>query len=70
MSRIPGVNDWKTPGSAADGNTSDERFLKFKKVLHQQLIASMDLAAIGTMSDEERKEVRKGEQLSRQMPGR
>src|SRR5947207_1204472 len=63
MSRIPGLNDWKTPGTA-NGNTSDDRWLKFKKDLHQQLIASMDLSAIGTMSDEElRAEVRRGAEV-------
>jgi pilus assembly protein CpaF len=37
-----------------------ERFLHYKKELHQQLIASMDLSAIGTMNEEElRLEVRR-----------
>ena len=30
--------------------TTDERFLGYKAQLHQQLIASMDLSTIGTMS--------------------
>src|SRR5712691_223074 len=39
--------------------TNDERLLRYKKELHQQLIASMDLSAIGTMSEEDlRSEVR------------
>ncbi len=68
MSRIQPTNDWKAAGAAAaSGNGADDRWLKLKKDLHQQLIASMDLSAIGTMNDEElRKEVRQGaEQLCR-----
>lgn len=44
-----------------------ERFLRHKKELHQQLIANIDVAAIGTMSDAElQAEVRRAaEQLSR-----
>src|SRR5262244_2596202 len=39
---------------------SEERFLDHKKELHQQLIASLDLSAIGTMNEEElRLEVRR-----------
>src|SRR6266446_3733129 len=39
--------------------TNDERLLHYKKELHQQLIASMNLSAIGTMSEDElRMEVR------------
>jgi pilus assembly protein CpaF len=47
--------------------TSQERFLKYKKQLHEQLITGMDLAAIGTMNEEElRVEVRRAaEDLSR-----
>lgn len=59
MSRLQ-TNDWKasTPGQS---NGDDERWLKSKKDLHQKLIASMDLSAIGTMSDEDlRNEVRRG----------
>ena len=33
--------------------TPEERFLRYKKELHQQLITGMDLAAIGTMDEEE-----------------
>src|SRR5260221_7127385 len=46
---------------------ADDRLLRYKRELHQQLIASMDLAAIGTMSDLElRAEVRRGaEELCR-----
>ena len=47
--------------------TAEERFLAYKKELHQQLIAGMDLSAIGTMNEEElRFEVRRAaEQLCR-----
>src|SRR5262249_56097979 len=39
---------------------ADEKFLQHKKDLHQRLIASMDLSAIGTMSDADlRLEVRR-----------
>jgi pilus assembly protein CpaF len=46
---------------------SDDRFLRYKAELHQQLIASMDLSAIGTMSEEDlRLEVRRAaEELCR-----
>ena len=48
--------------------TPEERFLRYKKELHQQLITGMDLAAIGTMDEQElRVEVRRAaEVLSRQ----
>jgi pilus assembly protein CpaF len=47
--------------------TSEERFLGHKAQLHQQLIASMDLSTIGTMSEEDlRLEVRRAaEELCR-----
>jgi pilus assembly protein CpaF len=47
--------------------TAEERFLRYKRELHQQLIAGMDLSAIGTMNEEElRLEVRRGaEELCR-----
>jgi len=46
----------------------EERFLRHKKELHQQLITGMDMAAIGTMDEQElRVEVRRAaEELSRQ----
>ena len=46
---------------------ADERLLKYKKELHQQLIVSMNLSAIGTMSEDElRLEVRRAaEELCR-----
>ena len=46
---------------------ADERLLRYKKELHQQLIAGMDLATIGTLSEDElRQEVRQAaEQLCR-----
>src|SRR5690348_485165 len=44
----------------APHRTTEERFLQHKHELHQQLIASMDLSAIGTMNEEElRVEVRR-----------
>jgi pilus assembly protein CpaF len=47
--------------------TAEERFLRYKKELHQQLITGMDLAAIGTMDEHDlRTEVRRAaEELSR-----
>jgi pilus assembly protein CpaF len=57
MSRIP-----KPSGSVPDGASpaTRERFLRYKKALHQQLIASMDLSRIGTLSEDElRIEVRR-----------
>src|SRR5262245_54472196 len=60
MSRIPsGPNS-----SAALGLSTEERLLRYKKELHQQLITGMDLSAIGTMGEEElRQEVRRGAEL-------
>ncbi|MGO9924497.1 MAG: CpaF family protein, partial [Isosphaeraceae bacterium] len=48
--------------------TAEERFLRHKKELHQQLIIGMNLGAIGTMGEEElRVEVRRAaEDLCRQ----
>src|SRR5262249_38691411 len=46
----------------SNGNlsTAEERFLRHKRELHQQLIAGMDLSAIGTMGEAElRLEVRR-----------
>jgi pilus assembly protein CpaF len=50
--------------------SADERFLRYKKELHQQLITGMDLSAIGTMSEDElRLEVRRAaEELCRLSP--
>jgi pilus assembly protein CpaF len=47
--------------------TSEERFLRYKKEVHQQLIASMDLSTIGTLSEDDlRMEVRQAaEELCR-----
>jgi pilus assembly protein CpaF len=55
------------PNGAAPGDSSragsppaDERLVRHKKELHQQLISGMDLSTIGTLSDEElRIEVRR-----------
>ena len=63
MSRLGVNNDhWK-----ANNTTAEERFLRYKSQLHQQLIAGMDLSAIGTMSEDElRMEVRRAaEELCR-----
>ncbi len=45
----------------------EERFLRYKKELHERLIANMDLSSIGTLNEEElRLEVRRGaEELCR-----
>jgi pilus assembly protein CpaF len=67
MSRIQ--DNGTTLGDRSRGTaTPEERFLRLKRELHQQLIANMDLAAIGTMNEEElRLEVRRAaEQLTRQ----
>src|SRR5262245_2160827 len=47
--------------------TAEDRFLRYKRELHQQLIAGMDLSAIGAMDEAElRVEVRHAaEELSR-----
>src|SRR3954452_16267618 len=56
-----------TNGRGAALPTSEERFLGHKAQLHQQLIASMDLSTIGSMSEENlRLEVRRAaEELCR-----
>src|SRR3954451_2782827 len=47
-------------GYARTGPTAEERFLRLKKELHQQLISGMDLSAIAKMSQEDlRVEVRR-----------
>jgi pilus assembly protein CpaF len=57
MSRAPTSPYHITNGAALK---PEERLLQHKKDLHQQLIASMDLSAIGTMSEEDlRLEVRR-----------
>ena len=60
----------QSPASSPNGAlmTAEERFLRHKKELHQQLITGMDLGAIGTMNEEElRVEVRRAaEELCRQ----
>jgi pilus assembly protein CpaF len=57
--------DTSSPNGAAP--PAPERFLRFKKQLHEQLITSMDLGAIGTMGEDElRLEVRRAaEELCR-----
>jgi pilus assembly protein CpaF len=60
----------QSPVSSSNGTliTAEERFLRLKKDLHQQLITGMDLGAIGTMGEDElRLEVRRAaEDLCRQ----
>jgi pilus assembly protein CpaF len=50
--------------------SAEERFLRYKRDLHQRLIAGMDLSAIGSLSEEElRAEVRRAaEELCRLSP--
>src|SRR6516225_3364640 len=59
MSRpYPDRNGTAAP-APAPALTTDDRFLTIKRQLHQQLITGMDLAAIGTMNEDElRVEVR------------
>src|SRR6266852_487282 len=63
-SRLP-----TTPDNSANGAppAAEERLLRHKQELHQQLIAAMDLSAIGTMKEEDlRIEVRRAaEELCR-----
>src|SRR5947209_7015908 len=62
MSRLS-TPDWKSPG-LGQPNGADDRWLKFKTELHQQLIKGIDLSAIGTMSEDElRVEVRRGAEV-------
>jgi pilus assembly protein CpaF len=55
------------PNPNGSASTSEERLLRHKQELHKQLIAGMDLSAIGTMSEEDlRLEVRRAaEELCR-----
>jgi len=66
MSRLPN----HVPDPSRMPMSSDERFMRYKKELHQQLISGMDLSAIGTMSEDElRLEVRRAaEELCRLSP--
>src|SRR5258708_1254344 len=66
MSRLPKFIPEQPRGPMG----ADDRFLRYKKELHQQLISGMDLSAIGTMSEEElRIEVRRAaEELCRLSP--
>jgi pilus assembly protein CpaF len=67
MSRIS-----RSGGNFPNGTAPEagDRFLRYKKDLHQQLIASMDLSRIGTLSEDElRLEVRRAaEELCRLSP--
>src|SRR3954468_11260449 len=64
MTRLHANGDAITNGTRL---TTEERFLRLKKDLHQQLITGMDLGAIGTMDEQElRLEVRRAaEELCR-----
>jgi pilus assembly protein CpaF len=66
MSRLP-ANGTTHHGRGLAAPTED-RFLRYKRELHQQLITGMDLAAIGKMDEQElRREVRlAAEELCRQ----
>src|SRR5438552_1596828 len=61
------LNRTQVNGNNANNGHTEDRLLRYKKELHQQLIASMDLSTIGTMSEEElRVEVRRAaEELCR-----
>src|SRR6516162_10859870 len=63
------MNRLTRPGIVANGRvvSAEEQFLHYKKELHQQLIAGMDLSTIGTMNEDElRLEVRRAaEELCR-----
>src|SRR5262245_3102635 len=50
--------------------TAEERFLRYKKDLHERLIGSMDLSALGSLAEDElRQEVRRAaEELCRLSP--
>jgi pilus assembly protein CpaF len=64
MSRMQTIGNPSPHGTLA---TAEERFLRYKRELHQQLIAGMDLSAIGVMDEAElRLEVRRAaEELCR-----
>jgi pilus assembly protein CpaF len=64
MSRVQTIGVMSLNGISS---SPDERFLSYKRELHQQLIAGMDLSAIGAMGETElRMEVRRAaEQLCR-----
>src|SRR5437667_2995835 len=67
MSRAPFSNPLGGNGNGDGIPSHEDRFLRYKRELHQQLISSMDLGAIGTMSEEDlRLEVRRAaEELCR-----
>lgn len=64
MSRVQRSSTFDTNGLPL---SVEERFLSYKKAMHEQLIASMDLAALGSLSEEDlRLECRRvAEELSR-----
>src|SRR6266851_6293431 len=68
MTRTPPTSVYSLNGDMSAPH--EERFLRCKRELHQQLISGMDLATIGTMSEEElRLEVRRAaEELCRLSP--
>jgi pilus assembly protein CpaF len=67
MTRTVANNSHLTPMTAS---RADDRFLRYKKELHQRLIAGMDLSTIGSLSEDElRREVRRAaEELCRLSP--
>src|SRR6516225_4998174 len=58
------------PPPNGHGASGDERFLRYKKELHQQLITALDLSSLGKLNEEElRLEVRRAaEELCRHTP--
>ena len=57
---MPLTYDWNhlpdvygdTGGLSADGAGQEQRFLRLKRELHEQLITKLDLSAIGRISEE------------------
>jgi hypothetical protein len=49
INRFAANGDLRPNGVASQ----NDRFLRYKKELHQQIITNMDLSSIGTMEDED-----------------
>jgi pilus assembly protein CpaF len=67
MTRVQTNSSYSSP---VPPPSTEDRLLRYKRELHQRLIASMDLSAIGNLSTEElRREVRRvAEELCRLSP--
>src|ERR1700722_8406342 len=67
MTRLHVNGDALANGAGGPRLSAEERFLRLKKELHQQLISGMDLTTVGTMDEKElRLEVRRAaEELCR-----